>query len=439
MSSLPILLDVGPHRQNSPPQVASGLEEVAADAGRPDAEDSGGLGGGDALQLDEIEHLPLAAGQVVERGPQYIAKLAPLGVARRVWSVGDRRFKDVLGVGRGALPGTRPKAVGRGVAGHGIQPPRKAGRFRQGVEVANHAYQHLLCYVVRIRRVAGLHQCPPADDRGDRVDEVGKRVVVVSRPHQQLPGYVECAVAQSVPRSRLGYLDTIDAESAFGVYCPTTGSGRDKPVPYGPVVHGRANLVERDLLVAENIRCAVGDRVLFDELSLSLRPDDLVEIRGPNGSGKSTLLRCLVGLHEPDAGEVRRAVDALYVGHRSGICPRMTPIENLRWLAGIRDSSADAESIGAALDRVGLGDARYHVCDSLSAGQQRRVTLARLLVAPAPLWILDEPLTALDDEGRDLVGELLAQHRGIGGAAVCATHQALPNAPGRTRTVTLGS
>ncbi|MCY3622356.1 MAG: heme ABC exporter ATP-binding protein CcmA [Gammaproteobacteria bacterium] len=197
--------------------------------------------------------------------------------------------------------------------------------------------------------------------------------------------------------------------------------------------------MEHDLLVAENIRCTVGDRVLFDELSFSARAGDLVEIRGPNGSGKSTLLRCLVGLHEPDAGDVRRPVDGLYVGHRSGICGRMTPIENLRWLAGITDSNADDGSIEGALGRVGLDDARHDVCDSLSAGQQRRVSLARLLVSAAPLWILDEPLTALDDDGRDLVGNLLARHRAIGGAAVCATHQTLPTAPEVTRTVTLGS
>ncbi|MCY3837711.1 MAG: heme ABC exporter ATP-binding protein CcmA [Gammaproteobacteria bacterium] len=197
--------------------------------------------------------------------------------------------------------------------------------------------------------------------------------------------------------------------------------------------------MEDDLLVAENIRCAVGDRVLFDELSLSLQPGELVEIRGPNGSGKSTLLRCLVGLHEPDAGEIHRTVDSLYVGHRSGICGRLTPIENLRWLAGIAGSNADDVSIRAALGHVGLGDARHDVCDSLSAGQQRRLTLARLLVSPAPLWILDEPLTALDDDGRDLVGDLLTRHRTTGGAAVCATHQALPTVPAGTHALTLGS
>ena len=194
-----------------------------------------------------------------------------------------------------------------------------------------------------------------------------------------------------------------------------------------------------DLLVADNICCAVGDRALFSGLSFAVRAGDLVEVRGANGSGKSTLLRCLVGLHETDAGDVRRTADGLYIGHRPGICPRMTPIENLRWLAGIADANADPESIHAALGTVGLGGARHDMCDSLSAGQQRRVALARLLVSAAPLWILDEPLTALDDEGRNLVGELLARHRASGGAAVCATHQPL-SAPG-TRgvcTVALG-
>ena len=195
------------------------------------------------------------------------------------------------------------------------------------------------------------------------------------------------------------------------------------------------------LLVADNIRCAVGDRTLFSGLSFAVRGGDLVEVRGSNGSGKSTLLRCLVGLHETDAGSIRRMADSLYIGHRSGICGRMTPIENLRWLAGITQASADAEAIEAALVRVGLGDARHDLCDSLSAGQQRRVALARLLVSPAPLWILDEPLNALDDDGRDLVDEMLTRHRATGGAAVCATHQPLSKATDGqgARTLALGS
>ena len=200
-------------------------------------------------------------------------------------------------------------------------------------------------------------------------------------------------------------------------------------------------MAQDDLLVAGNIGCRVGDRVLFDNLSLVVRPGDLVEIRGSNGSGKSTLLRCLVGLHETDAGEIDLSVDSLYVGHRPGICGRMTPIENLRWLAGVANAKADLKSLRAALEGVGVRHAHHEPCDTLSAGQQRRVALARLLVCCVPLWVLDEPLAALDDAGRHLVGELLASHRSRGGAAICATHQALASGPddSGTRSVTLGS
>lgn len=186
-----------------------------------------------------------------------------------------------------------------------------------------------------------------------------------------------------------------------------------------------------DLLVAENIRCAVGGRSLFDGLSLSVGAGGLVEVRGANGSGKSTLLRCLVGLHEPDSGTVRRNVESLYVGHRSGICPRLTPVENLRWHLGFAGAKTDAGAIDGALVRVGLDDVRDDLCDALSAGQQRRVALARLLVCPAPVWILDEPLTALDAAGRGFMCDLIDQHRSAGGAAVCATHETLPAGRGQ--------
>lgn len=184
--------------------------------------------------------------------------------------------------------------------------------------------------------------------------------------------------------------------------------------------------VEDNLLVAENIGCTVAERSLFDDLSFTVEAGDLIEVRGANGSGKSTLLRCLVGLAEPDSGTIRRRSDFHFVGHRPGICLRMTPAENLRWLAGVGGVHASTESIDDALSRMGLDDAVHDLCDSLSAGQQRRASLARLLVHPVPLWVLDEPLTALDDAGRELMGELLDGHRATGGAAVCATHQALP-------------
>lgn len=191
------------------------------------------------------------------------------------------------------------------------------------------------------------------------------------------------------------------------------------------------------LLVAENLRCIVGPRALFVGLSFTVEPGDLIEVRGANGSGKSTLLRCLVGLAAPESGDVHRRVEAQYLGHRSGNSGRMTPLENLRWLAGLRGVARDSHSIDDALARVGLGNAGHAMCDSLSVGQQRRASLARLLVVPTPLWILDEPLTSLDDAGVELVRELLAEHRSRGGGAVCATHRALTLASGSARVVAL--
>ncbi|MYD98039.1 MAG: heme ABC exporter ATP-binding protein CcmA [Gammaproteobacteria bacterium] len=191
------------------------------------------------------------------------------------------------------------------------------------------------------------------------------------------------------------------------------------------------------LLVAEDLRCIVGPRALFVGLSFTVEPGDLIEVRGANGSGKSTLLRCLVGLAAPESGDVHRRVEAQYLGHRSGNSGRMTPHENLRWIAGLRGVERDSDSIDDALARVGLGDAGHAMCDSLSVGQQRRVSLARLLVAPSPLWILDEPLTSLDDAGVELVRELLAEHRSRGGGAVCATHRALTLGSAAARVVAL--
>jgi len=181
--------------------------------------------------------------------------------------------------------------------------------------------------------------------------------------------------------------------------------------------------VNDHLLVAENLRCTVGQRDLFAHLSLAVGAGELVEVRGANGSGKSTLLRCLVGLAEPDAGDVHRGGSVRYHGHLPGVSGRMTATENLRWLAGIDGEEVAGDSIEAALVRVGLGDARHTLCDALSAGQVRRAALARLLVGAADLWILDEPLTSLDESGVELVRGLVAEQLARGGAAVCATHR----------------
>lgn len=208
--------------------------------------------------------------------------------------------------------------------------------------------------------------------------------------------------------------------------------------------------MSRPLLNARGLTCVVAGQRLFSGLDLAVVPGDLVEVRGPNGCGKSTLLRCLAGLYHPEAGRVERSAPFMYLGHRAGLSADMTPLENLRWFAGIDAADVEATALDEAMDRVGLGAARYDRCGMLSAGQQRRAALARLVVDRSAVWLLDEPLTALDDAGCALTRGFIDEHRACGGAAVCATHRSLTrphSAPtegrdGRlpeTRIVALGS
>jgi heme exporter protein A len=164
---------------------------------------------------------------------------------------------------------------------------------------------------------------------------------------------------------------------------------------------------------------------LFDNLDLDIGPGDVIELSGPNGSGKTTLLRCLAGLTGDFDGHVEHASAFRYVGHRGGLNPQLSPLENLRWYAAIEGANADTDALSLLLTRVGLAGYELTPCQHLSAGQQRRAALARLGFDGAALWLLDEPLTALDDAGCALVRDLLQQHRAGGGAALCATHQSL--------------
>jgi len=169
-------------------------------------------------------------------------------------------------------------------------------------------------------------------------------------------------------------------------------------------------------------------RTLFSGLALSVAPGDYVELTGPNGSGKSTLLRCAAGLFRDYDGEVERE-PFLYLGHKPGVSPLLTPRQQLRWFACLTETRGDALDALARVDLAGYEDLR---CQQLSAGQQRRVALARLLLATRRLWLLDEPLTALDGAGQRLVAELIGEHLGAGGGVLCATHQPLDVAAKRT-------
>ena len=182
--------------------------------------------------------------------------------------------------------------------------------------------------------------------------------------------------------------------------------------------------MKETLLRVTDLSCEREGRTLFSQLNLSISPGECVALIGPNGSGKSTLLRCIAGLYPDYDGGIEAAAIS-YLGHRPGVSPGLPVLENLRWYAALIDNGGDEAALFARLEGVGLAGYEDVLCARLSAGQQRRVALARLGLDSSPLWLLDEPFTALDTEGQDLVRALMAAHRARGGAVLCATHQAL--------------
>ena len=184
-------------------------------------------------------------------------------------------------------------------------------------------------------------------------------------------------------------------------------------------------------LEGRSLACSRGPVTLFRGVSFRVDRGEWVAVRGPNGSGKTTLLRCAAGLTRLDAGEVKREGHLTYSGHLAGIKDDLSAEENLRGALALAASPVTAAQAHAALDEVGLGRRRLLPARRLSAGQRRRIGLARLMLDPAPIWILDEPLTALDDEGQALFARTLSRHIDRGGLALVATHHDLALAPAR--------
>jgi len=195
------------------------------------------------------------------------------------------------------------------------------------------------------------------------------------------------------------------------------------------------NTVE-PLLRTQALFCERDDRILFHDLSFCLYPGELMQVQGSNGSGKTTLLRILCGLNSAYEGELfwRGApleenreeflASLLYLGHRVGVNKILTARENLRWSSALHTPVTDG-GIEAALATVGLAGYADVTCRNMSAGQQQRVSLARLLLSPAALWVLDEPFTTLDVMGVHKLETLLAEHVGRGGAVLVTTHHKL--------------
>lgn len=197
----------------------------------------------------------------------------------------------------------------------------------------------------------------------------------------------------------------------------------------------------RVLLKVEQLTLARGGRALVRDLSFSLAGGQALVVTGPNGAGKSTLLRALAGLLRPVAGEISLSGEGLdpddppalhthYVGHSDALKSALTAAENLAfWAAALGAGRGAGGRPGLppldVLARIGLPQVADLPAGWLSAGQKRRVALGRLLVAHRPLWILDEPATALDRASQQRLADTMAEHRAAGGLIVAATHAPL--------------
>lgn len=191
------------------------------------------------------------------------------------------------------------------------------------------------------------------------------------------------------------------------------------------------------MLQVSELACMRGDHQLFSGLSFSLSAGELMQVQGVNGSGKTSLLRTLCGFMQPAAGVIRwngedvRELEEefyaqlVYLGHYNAIKDELNALENLRISAGLTGIELADKAALAALRRMGLKGREHLPVKVLSQGQRRRVALARLLVSDAPLWVLDEPLTALDVGAVGLMQELIGEHLSNRGMVVFTTHQPL--------------
>ncbi len=190
-------------------------------------------------------------------------------------------------------------------------------------------------------------------------------------------------------------------------------------------------------LQAQSLACERDDRWLFRGLDLDIRAGEIVRVEGPNGSGKTTLLKILSGQLADYEGDLfwddrpmRQSRDSflsnlLYLGHAPGVKAALTPLENLTWYQAMAGQPKDEAARYAALEDVGLAGFEDLPAGQLSAGQQRRVALARLVLTPRPLWVLDEPFTAIDRDGVAALEQRLVAHARRGGCVLVTTHHEL--------------
>ena len=201
------------------------------------------------------------------------------------------------------------------------------------------------------------------------------------------------------------------------------------------------------LISAKSLTCIREERMLFENLDLNICPGDIVQIEGANGSGKTSLLRILAGLSLPYEGDVlfqdkpiaqireQFHQNLLFLGHLAGVKGEMTAQENLAFNLALHGlDSSSAEDTLSEVDLLGFEDA---LASHLSAGQHRRIALAKLWQSRAPIWILDEPFTAIDKLGVKKLEQLFLQHANNGGCVILTTHQDLSLDNDRIKKITL--
>ena len=191
------------------------------------------------------------------------------------------------------------------------------------------------------------------------------------------------------------------------------------------------------MLEIQSLECVRDDRQLFSDLSFSLADAEVLQIEGPNGSGKTSLLRIICGLRLAETGQVLwrgesiRAnredyyANMVYIGHLPCIKAELTVLENVRSLLDTRSLAVTNEVIEVALAKVGLVSYEDVPGKALSSGQRRRILLAFIELAQAKLWVLDEPLTALDVQGVELMESMILEHRQAGGSVIFTTHHGM--------------
>ncbi|WP_299016229.1 cytochrome c biogenesis heme-transporting ATPase CcmA [uncultured Photobacterium sp.] len=215
------------------------------------------------------------------------------------------------------------------------------------------------------------------------------------------------------------------------------------------------------MLSVEELSCVRDERVLFDNLAFKVSSGDLVQIEGHNGAGKTTLLRIIAGLGRADSGTVcwnneniesareDYHQDLLFLGHQTGVKRELTAFENLAFFKAMHKNTQDCDLNGEpqvsgddclwqALAHVGLAGREDVPAGQLSAGQQRRVALARLWISNHKLWILDEPLTAIDKQGVKVLERLFLSHVERGGIVILTTHQDMFTDSNHLRKIKLG-